>query len=139
MAHRRKRRKGCLGRLVAALRRCLGLILPQPRPLRLLGSEVLTVLRYTFSLPPAPAVDDLARREANVVAGTAEGTAVSIAKDATSFTFDFDRDVAVSITLTDIDTSGNRSPASAPLEFTTTDTVPPPQPGILGIAKVEQV
>lgn len=126
--------------LRSALREFLGDVPPKPRAVTIKGTEVVSVLRYHFSLPPAPAgIDDFDHREATVtVDGVARDT-VTVAKDATEFTADFDRNVAVSVSLRDVDTSGNKSDPSDPLTFTATDTVPPPKPGELSVSKVEQI
>ena len=125
--------------LASFLRRELGLIPPRPAAVTLSGSEVKTVLRYTFTLPPAPAIDDLAGRRALVKVGDADPVVVTLAPTAATFTYDFDRDVAVKVTLRDVDTSGNVSPDGPPLEFVATDTVPPPAPGAVAVGLIEQV
>lgn len=124
--------------LKSHVRAWLGLTPPKPKPVVIQGVKELVVLRYTIGLPAVPTIDDLDHREANV---TIDGTAstISIPKESTSFTFDTERDKLVAITLVDVDTSGNHSAPSEPLSFTSTDTVPPPQPGTLSISNVEQV
>lgn len=97
------------------------------------------MLRYHFSLPPEPAIDDLDHREAEFTVDGGAAQTVNVPKGATEFTVDFDRNAAVIITLKDVDTSGNKSAPSDPLSFTATDTVPPPTPGGLGVSSIEQV
>jgi hypothetical protein len=125
--------------LKAKLREFLGLTPPKPKLLTILGVKELTVLRYTFTLPPEPSIDDFDHREANVAIEGSESDVHTIAKGETTFKHDFDRDKNVTITLVDVDTSGNKSAPSEPLTFTTTDTVPPPAPGTLSVQGVEQV
>lgn len=121
------------------VRAWLGLVPPKPKPVKLGTVKVLTVLRYTFALPPVPAIDDFDHREANVTVGSAEPQVVVLTSGQTEFQQDFDRDVEVSITLVDVDTSNNKSDPSEALEFTTTDTVPPPAPGGLTVSNIQQV
>lgn len=117
----------------------LGLVPPKPNALTMTGTEVKTVLRYTFTLPAEPAIDDLAHREANVTVNSGTAEVVTISKGMAQFQKDFDRNALVSITLIDVDTSGNKSVPSDPFSFTATDTVPPPKPGGLSVAAIEQV
>jgi len=119
-------------------RRFLGLVPPRPGGLTLAKTEQLVMLRYTVNLPPAPNIDDLATREAHISVDGTE-TIQTLAPDATFFAFDVDRNKSVSLTLVDVDTSGNKSDPSEALAFTSTDTVPPPVPGGMSVAKVEQV
>ena len=96
------------------------------------------MLRYTIDMPPKPPITDLASREVTITLN-AVADVRTLAPDDASFQFDTDVGVAVSITLVDIDTSGNRSAPSPALSFTATDTVPPPVPGGLAVAQVEQI
>src|SRR5262245_45486504 len=110
----------------------------RPGPLTIGNTETITMLRYTVQMPPAPAIGDLNVREVVVVLNSAQEVR-PLPPTQASFQFDTEPGVSVSITLTDIDTAGNRSAPSAPLAFTATDTVPPPQPGGLSVGSVEQI
>src|SRR4051812_36980270 len=124
----------------AKARNFLGLTPPKPKSLiRKPGVTEVTMLRHHIQLPPEPTIDDLDHREATIKIGDTEPTVLSISKGSTEFTVDTDRNVSVTISLVDVDTSGNKSAPSDPLTFTATDTVPPPQPGTLAVASVEQV
>lgn len=125
--------------LRAWLRDELGVRLPQPGPLVITNKEQIVALRYTFALPAEPSIDDFDRREANVSIEGGESDVHTIPKGSAEFTHDFDRDKVVTITLVDVDTSGNKSAPSTALTFTSTDTVPPPQPGGLTVKSIEQV
>lgn len=134
--------KRWIDRVRAAVRRWLGIVLPRPAAPVVLRTEVRTVLRYTFGLPPEPGIDDFDHREVEVTVNgsPAAGSPLKLPKGSgTTCQFDFDRNVSVSIDLVDVDTTGNKSKPSEPLAFTATDTVPPDQPGAVTIAKVEQV
>src|SRR5262245_49258840 len=96
------------------------------------------MLRYTITLPPAPAIADLAAREATIGLDTVN-TVRLLEPVATTFQFDTEPGVAVDITLVDIDTSGNRSAPSPSLAFVASDTVPPPVPGQMAVGSVEQI
>lgn len=50
----------------------------------------------------------------------------------------FPVDTQLVAVLVDIDKAGNRSPASAAFSYKVTDTIPPPQPGAIGV-KVRQL
>src|SRR5215831_11275069 len=118
--------------------RWLFLAPPQPGPLTIHSQQEATVLRYTIKLPAKPAIADLATREVTI-ALDAKTDVWALLPDTADFVFDTDVGVLVSITLIDIDTSGNRSAPSPALTFTATDTVPPPVPGGLAVANVEQI
>jgi len=111
---------------------------PKPGPLAVVSMEEVIVLRYTVNLPPAPPISDLATREVTISLN-ADVSLQNCEPAAVSFQFDTDAGVAVILSLVDIDTSGNRSDRSDPLSFTASDTVPPPVPGGMSVAGVEQV
>ena len=96
------------------------------------------MLRYTITMPSKPPIADLANREVTISLNGSP-TVRLLAPDDASFQFDTDAGVNVSLVLVDIDTSGNRSDPSDPLAFVASDTVPPPQPGGLSVANVEQI
>jgi hypothetical protein len=96
------------------------------------------MLRYTVNMPPRPPIADLATREVTQQLN-AETAVRPFPPEAADFTVDAEAGTLVSLSLVDVDTSGNRSDPSAPLSFTATDTVPPPAPGGMAVAKVEQV
>src|SRR5262245_16698286 len=114
------------------------LVPARPGPLSVTNVETIEMLRYTIQMPPAPAIGDLNVREIVVSLNTAQEVR-PLPPTQASFQFDTEPGVAVSIVLTDIDTAGNRSAPSAPLAFTATDSVPPPQPGGLSVGSVEQI
>jgi len=96
------------------------------------------MLRYSINMPPRPPIADLATREVTQSLD-AILTVRPFPADALTFTVDADAGVQIVLSLVDIDTSGNRSDPSAPLSFVATDTVPPPAPGGMAVAKVEQI
>lgn len=114
-----------------------------PRPGRLTLANVrsvgMTKYGYVFTLPMVGA-SDVAKRELSVAVDNNPPTTTEIIGQLqTTPEMLFDLNANVSLVLTDVDGSGNRSQPSAPFTFTVTDTVPPPQPGAIGIASVTQV
>lgn len=96
------------------------------------------MLRVTINLP-APGASDVSSREFSAtVNGNAQPTQ-TLPADATQVTFDCEANASCVVWLVDIDTSGNRSPESEHLSFNAADTFPPPQPGSLGVANIEQL
>jgi len=106
---------------------------PQPGYLTVGEPSEVTMIRYPFTMPPLPDIPDLATREVSYVINDGTALVESHAKDETSFTHDFAAGDHVIVTLRDVDTSGNKSLPSLPLEFTAAapDTTPPPQPGVI--------
>jgi len=98
----------------------------------------VNMLRYTVNFPPRPPIADLATREVTQQLN-GESAVRPFPPEAVDFTVDCEAGTLVSLSLVDIDTSGNRSDPSAPLAFTATDTVPPPAPGGMAVARVEQI
>jgi hypothetical protein len=97
------------------------------------------MLRYTVNMPPKPPIEDLATREVTITLDSNPPDVRSLQPDTATFQFDCERNVNVQIWLVDIDSSGNRSAQSPTLSFVATDTIPPPVPGQLSVATVEQV
>lgn len=113
---------------------------PQPGRIRtpnLLGETVVMGLKYTVTLPP-PGATDVATRELSITVGEGPTNVVQLDGDAVSHDFVVERDVAVSMFLVDVDGSGNRSPQSPTLAFTSRDTIPPAAPGEMSVMLVGQ-
>lgn len=119
----------------------LGIVPPQPQPLKLIGTQewyMASVLRHTFALPPVT-VGDLATRKVHYAVNGGPDTHKDLTAADTTFQLDFAAGDAVEISLTDIDNAGNESVPSDPLDFIAKDTFAPPKPGALGISNVEQI
>lgn len=95
-------------------------------------------LKVTVGFPASPA-RDLANREVHLSIGGAAETVELLPPDATSYAFLIERGMAFSFFLVDIDTSGNRSVASAILTDVARDSTPPPQPGTPTVIGVEEL
>lgn len=122
-----------LAKAIAFLRCPCGKPPPQPGKLIVGEPSEVTMIRYPFTMPPLPDIPDLATREVSYVVNDGAALVESHAKDETTFTHDFAAGDHVIVTLRDVDTSGNKSLPSLPLEFTAAapDTTPPPQPGVI--------
>ena len=96
------------------------------------------MLKYTVNMPPVPDISDLATREVTINLDAATDIKSLQPSDAT-FQFVTNAGVHVKTWCVDIDTSGNRSEPGPALEFDATDTIPPPTPGGMAVASVEQV
>lgn len=146
----RKRAKGT-DRLVSVLERIerkLGLIVSAltipPRPgtisLKVTG-ENRNMIQFSVQLPALPTEpNDIAKGELTVKVGDGEPTVHEVAKDQTEVTgLEGAQDATVELTFTYIDDAGNRS--ANPAVFTTTlaDTVPPADPGALGVVVTGEV
>lgn len=101
------------------------------------GDVTIMALKYKVTLP-APGAGDVATRKLSITAGDNPTTTVDLPGNATSHEFTIGRDVAVSLQLVDVDSSGNASPPSPVLAFTSKDTIPPPAPGELAAELVGQ-
>lgn len=99
------------------------------------------MLRYPFTMPPQPDITDLATREVSFVINDGPPVVENHAKDETTFTHDFAIGDHVIVTLRDVDTSGNKSIPSDPLDFVATpaDVTPPPQPAVMTVGAPEDV
>jgi hypothetical protein len=104
---------------------------------QLLGETFVMGLKYNVTLPP-PAASDVATRELSITVGEGPTNVVQLPGDALSHEFIVERDVAVAMFLVDVDGSGNRSPQSPTLAFTSRDTIPPAAPGELSAMLIEQ-
>jgi len=111
---------------------------PQPGPFTISDQKEVNVLRYTINMPPAPAISDLGSREVTIdLDGVQSG--MSLKPTDTTFQFDCDRGVNVTLTMVDVDTSGNKSAPGPALTFLSVDNIPPPVPGGMSVALVEQI
>lgn len=99
------------------------------------------MIRYPFTMPALPDITDLATREVSFVINDGTALVENHAKDETTFTHDFAVGDHVIVTLRDVDTSGNKSIPSLPLEFTAAapDVTPPPQPGVISAGVPEDL
>ena len=117
-----------------------------PKPARVslarvvqLEIDSMATFRHTFSLSPVT-VSDVQTRKVSIKVGNEDPIVQSLAGVAlVSDPIDLDLGSVVTVTFQDIDTSGNASPISDPFTFTVVDTVPPPQPGAVGIATIQQI
>lgn len=113
-----------------------------PRPSRfgeltLNGEITIMALKYTINLP-APGASDVAIRKVSKTIGSDPTTVTELGAGVLQFVFEVARDAAVALQLTDVDGSGNASQPGPVFAFTATDTVPPPTPGEMSVASVEQ-
>ena len=96
------------------------------------------VLTYSVSAAAPVDGDVVARLLTLVVNGEDQGTAELPASAAEGLSvFSVPQDAEVVLTLVDVDDAGNKS-APAVLTFTATDTVPPQQPGALGVTLLSE-
>lgn len=109
-----------------------------PRPGRITVSDGVTImgLKYKATLP-APGASDVTTRKFSITEN-GEERVTELPGSTTETEFTVARDASVSLKLSDVDGSGNQSPWSEPLDFTATDTVPPPQPGAISIESLGQ-
>lgn len=111
------------------------------RPLRVrIGSIkelAMDRFQYTFVLPALGATDVVKREIFVTINGVQEKH--EVAADVTEWNFIFDEGAAVSMYLVDIDNADNHSANGELLEFTVTDTVPPPAPLAPTVSNVAQV
>ena len=114
--------------------------LTEPGPLRVFitGEFPMDTIQFKVSLPPLAEPNDVVMRELTVTIG-AVSDVLSIPKTQTEVTgLSGDQDAAGNLSLVDIDDAGGRSAAST-LDFVLLDTIPPPQPGALGIVVTGEI
>lgn len=92
-----------------------------------------------YSVTAGPAVDsDVATRRLTVTINGEVSSAVDHPASTTSFgEITAPQDASVVVTLVDVDDAGNESQPSF-FEFTAKDTIPPSQPGSLGVTLVRE-
>lgn len=92
-----------------------------------------------YSVTAGPAVDsDVATRRLTVTINGEVSSAVDHPASTTSFgEIAAPQDASVVVTLVDVDDAGNESQPSF-FEFTAKDTIPPSQPGSLGVTLVRE-
>jgi len=96
------------------------------------------VLTYSVSAAAPVDGDVVTRLLTLVVNGEDQGTAELPATAADNLSvFSVPQDAEVVLTLVDVDDAGNKS-EPAVLTFTATDTIPPQQPGALGVTLVSE-
>jgi len=96
------------------------------------------MLFFTLTIPP-PGAADVVKRELTVKIGDAEPTVVELATDVVvSEEMSGNQDDVVLASLVDTDDAGNVSPAREQ-SWTLTDTIPPPEPGELGLTVTREV
>jgi hypothetical protein len=95
--------------------------------------------RLTYAVSVGPVVDhDVLKRELSVVVnGLVVETKVFPADAVELGTVTVEQDATVELMLVDVDDAGNRS-EPATLEFVAVDTLPPSQPGALGVTLVSE-
>lgn len=128
------------------LARLLGLVLPKPGipVFKSTETEQINMFRHHIATPPEPSVSDFAKRVATITITGVDGvqkpdTTIDVAKGSKEFIVDAEIDEVVSLVLRDFDIRNNGSDPSDPLAWKVVDTVPPPKPGELHIASVEQL
>lgn len=96
-------------------------------------------MALVYAVTAGPAVDsDVAIRRLIVTVNGEVLNTTEHPKDATSFgEVSVPQDASVVVSLVDIDDAGNES-QPAFIEFTATDTIPPSQPGSLGVSLVRE-
>lgn len=96
-------------------------------------------MALVYSVTAGPAVDaDVASRRLIVTVNGEVTSTTEHPKDATTFgEITAPQDASVVVTLVDIDDAGNES-QPAFIEFTAKDTIPPSQPGSLGVTLVRE-
>lgn len=94
-------------------------------------------LGVTLVLPPKSA-PDVSNRELTVTMAGGSPQIIPLTADVNTHEIIVDEGVAVTVALVDIDNAGNRSPDST-LNFTATDTVPPPAPGGVNVTSVREI
>jgi hypothetical protein len=128
---------GNLSREIATLTSAIrGLAMSHRKPLvwvRLSFMEP-TSMALVYTVSAGPAVDaDVTGRQLTVVVNGEVLSIVELAGSATDLgEVKVEQNSNVTISLVDIDDAGNRS-QPAVLEFVATDTIPPAQPGSLGV------
>jgi hypothetical protein len=97
----------------------------------------MSTLVFDVSLPPKAAPDVAKRLLTVVINGSTE--VLELLPDASVYTgLQGPQDASVSLSLVDLDDAGNSSPPSE-LAFVLLDTVPPPQPGMLGVSVTAEI
>jgi hypothetical protein len=105
---------------------------------KLRGEYMANVLTYSVSAAAPVDGDVVTRLLTLVVNGEDQGTAELPATAADNLSvFSVPQDAEVVLTLVDVDDAGNKS-EPAVLTFTATDTIPPQQPGALGVTLVSE-
>jgi hypothetical protein len=96
------------------------------------------VITFDVALPALSTPHDVVRRELTVtVDGGTPDVRTANPEDASVTGFSVPQDASVSLSLVDIDDAGNPS-APSTLTYVAADTVPPAQPGELGITNVRE-
>jgi len=105
---------------------------PGPVQIVITGESDMDQIQFKVVLPPVSA-PDVTEREVSVKVGDAEAGVSKLDKGALEITgLNGNEGAEVKVELVDIDNAGNRSPAST-ASITLVDTVPPPQPGQIGL------
>lgn len=115
--------------------RLLNIIVKPPKPdgiSFLISEKENGMLKFVLTLPQAGAADVVARK-LTVKVGEADAVAFDLAGDVTeSQEFECADNAEVTGSLVDVDDAGNESAASE-FSFVIVDTLPPPQPGEVGV------
>ena len=113
--------------------------LRKPGPMFLVYTkEEDTMLVFKFNLPEKSA-PDVTSRELTVQSGTNDPTLITLPPEVTETdTLQGNEGDVLTVSLVDIDDAGNRSEARTQ-EFTLADTIPPAQPGEIGLVVTEEL
>lgn len=128
---------GNLSREIATLTSAIrGLAMSHRKPLVCVRLSFMepTSMALVYSVSAGPAVDaDVTGRQLTVVVNGEVLSTVELAGSATDLgEVKVEQNANVTLSLVDIDDAGNRSQAAV-LDFVATDTIPPAQPGSLGV------
>jgi len=128
---------GNLPREIATLTSAIrGLAMSHRKPLVCVRLSFMepTSMALVYSVSAGPAVDaDVTGRQLTVVVNGEVLSTVELAGSATDLgEVKVEQNANVTLSLVDIDDAGNRSQAAV-LDFVATDTIPPAQPGSLGV------
>jgi hypothetical protein len=106
--------------------------------LNMRNESMANVLTYSVSAAAPVSGDVVTRLLTLVVNGEDQGTSELPADAAENLSvFSVPQDAEVVVTLVDVDDAGNKS-EPAVLTFTATDTIPPQQPGALGVSLISE-
>jgi hypothetical protein len=99
--------------------------------MHVIATQENDMLLFDITLPN-PGAADVVSRELTIKIGDQPAEVIVLAADAVTASSKGPQDTTLTISLVDIDDGGNRSEARVQ-DFVLSDTIPPPQPGELGV------